>query len=347
MHPTQSLRFLALALAGVGSSVGCAEPLSNDATALAATADSESGAGSITFAVPRRTRVQFATLPAGPINIELELRSSTDLDLQVFDGQTPVVQWPAGVLAGETGAAVEYDGALITYSGYGGDGSGTGNERLHIGGNLASPLTVHVFGYSAGVATVNYEFGQSGVGASCGSRGLPPCAPNLVCKNGDDGAIERDVPGTCQTETWCESEASAASDCEGLVHVAVPGRWGCESFECVWRTDEDAAPPQACSLYGDACAAGSVCDYECPTATNCGINPQGTCRLECTSAVDCDAGQYCTTTGVCRADSTCGTPADCTQPDNDWDSGACIATRRWVPTCEAQSCGFGCAPLEP
>lgn len=195
----------------------------------------EAGAGSFSQYVPHLNTATVGEIPAGKVNVRIDLRSTRDVDVQLFDGSTPIVRWPDGLLNGPTAGTVSYAGMTVAYSGYNGDGTGRGNEYIEVRGRVTRKLTMRAFGYAAGNATVNYQWGV-GAGAACGSLGLPACGTGLVCKNGDDGDIAIDVPGTCHTESWCESEASAPDDCAGLIHIAVPGYWGCDTFQCVYRT---------------------------------------------------------------------------------------------------------------
>jgi Proprotein convertase P-domain len=55
------------------------------------------------------------------------------------------------------------------------------------------------------------------------------CNSDLFCKNVDENGN-----GTCQEEQWCSIETTA-SDCADLIHITVPGNWGCVSNVCSWE----------------------------------------------------------------------------------------------------------------
>lgn len=301
----------------------------------------EQGAGSFEQYVPYHGVATVGTIPANKYNVRIELTSSTDVDIQLFDGSVALVKWPDGMLNGPGEQSLAYHGMNIIWSGYNGDGTGLGHEYIQIDGRVAGNLTMKAYGYAAGYTTVDYEWG-GGTGALCGSHTLPPCGPGLQCKNGDTGHIEVDVPGSCHTPLWCASEHSAGADCDGNLHIMVPGYWGCsDEHTCVWRT----GPALECSMLIDTCADGFRCVWSCPPEGSCGINPHGFCVRECDDSFDCGATQYCTTEGLCRADAACYVPDDCTVEGNEWDSGACIATTTWSATCEDETCGFECLPL--
>jgi|GEM_PF-2834075 hypothetical protein len=126
---------------------------------------SDSGSGSFSQAIAHREVVTIGEIPAGLKNIEIKLNSSVDVDVQLIaaDG-TKVVHWSEGLLRGETATSASYDGVVIHWSGYAGDGSGAGNESIRIEGTTASALTMKAFGYEAGSATVNYSWGNDWTG---------------------------------------------------------------------------------------------------------------------------------------------------------------------------------------
>lgn len=104
-------------------------------------------------------------------------------------------------------------------------------------------------------------------GDTCGgfSASPPPvCQEGLACKPLSD--IARDVPGTCRPELFCLDESSASDYCSNLLHIAVPGAWGCEENTCVWRTQEIiVGENEPCGGYGlpprPVCAKNLVCVF--------------------------------------------------------------------------------------
>ena len=198
----------------------------------------EQGSGEFSQAIPYRSTVVVGDIPVNKVNvfIELEAAGNRDVDVQLIDAVdgTEIVSWPSGLLNGASEDSVFYQGMNITYSGYNGRNGNWGHEDIRIDGRVTRALTMRAYGYQSGTASVSYEWGL-GAGATCGSRGLPPCGPGLMCKDGDHGNISVDVPGECHTEFWCESQASAASDCANVIHIAVPGQWACVDFSCQWQ----------------------------------------------------------------------------------------------------------------
>jgi len=61
-----------------------------------------------------------------------------------------------------------------------------------------------------------------------------PCASDLKCAS-TSNMIGFNVERTCKPLDYCIDESSAANDCADLIHIAVPGVWGCDANRCVWR----------------------------------------------------------------------------------------------------------------
>ncbi len=263
----------------------------------------EKGNGSFTTSLNKDEVETIGDIPANKIDVEIKLDSNQDLDIQLFDGETALVKWPNGLLNGPNTQVLQHNGMKITWSGYNGDGTlaGLGNEYIRIEGRVSSTLTMKAFAFQSGSAEVTYEWGI-GAGAACGSLALPVCADGFTCKNGNDGNIAVDKPGTCHNQFWCESNASVDSDCNGLIHPAVPGSWACEEFTCKWQM---TIPEQTCSLANQACPQGYECQIGCPTGENCGINPPGVCLKTCSLFnQDCPAGTSCQV--GCPSGQNCG-----------------------------------------
>ncbi len=119
----------------------------------------DSGSGSFSQAIEKDATVTVGTIPAGKSNISIALTSPVDVDIQLFDGSTALVQWPDGRLNGADRQTLSYNGLTIVYSGYNGDGTNYGNETITISGTLTSDLTMKAFGYAAGDAEVSYAWG--------------------------------------------------------------------------------------------------------------------------------------------------------------------------------------------
>lgn len=215
----------------------------------------EVGDGTFTQAIPHRATALVGVIPKDKVNVRIDLASSKDVDIQLFDGATALVKWPDGRLNGPREQTLSYGGMMITWSGYNGDGVNKGNEFIRVSGRVTRNLTMKVFGYESGSAQVAYEWGI-GAGQVCG--GSTPCDAGLTCKAGDSG------PRECHTADWCESDASAPADCNGLPHPSVPGSWACEEFVCAWKSiapcssNADCGSTQYCD--GGQCRDDGTCD---------------------------------------------------------------------------------------
>jgi len=285
----------------------------------------EQGSGEFSQAIPYRETVVVGDIPVNKVNVFIELAAEggRDVDVQLVDAVdgTEIVAWPNGLLSGAFEESTEYQGMHITYSGYNGRNGDWGLEDIRIDGRVTRPLTMRAFGYQAGSANVSYEWGL-GAGVACGSRGLPPCGPGLMCKNGDHGNIAVDVPGQCHTEHWCESQASAADDCANVIHIAVPGQWACVDFGCQWQTGLQLAGE------GETCAG--IATIQCAPPLVCkGIqtdvsDPAGTCRSE----------DYCE---VMTVDADCANLVHPAVPGN-WGCDEQVCS--WVADAEVDLVGF-------
>jgi len=128
----------------------------------------DSGSGSFTQAITKDAVVTVGTIPAGKSDIKIQLTSTVDIDIQLFDKDgAKLVHWPDGQLKGPTEESMTHKGVKITWSGYNGDGSGKGNEYIEIEGKTTTDYTMKAFGYEAGTAKVDYSWGkqQGGGGA--------------------------------------------------------------------------------------------------------------------------------------------------------------------------------------
>lgn len=125
-------------------------------------APTANGSGSFQQYIKQRAVVKVGNLVKGLRDVVIQLQSKQDVDIQLIDSsnQQKVVQWPDGLLKGETAGTIQYKGLSINWSGYGGDGTGAGNERIEIVGLLPNDFALSLFGYAAGEATVNYRWGK-------------------------------------------------------------------------------------------------------------------------------------------------------------------------------------------
>jgi len=133
---------------------------------------SSSGGGSGTFQqqILHDAIVMVGEIPKNIEGLSIQLQSDKDVDVQLYDGEdgTPIVKWAyysneAGILYDCCKDSTNYQGMAIEWSGYNGDGTGSGNEYINITGQTTRQLVMKAYGYQAGFATVDYSWsgGQS------------------------------------------------------------------------------------------------------------------------------------------------------------------------------------------
>lgn len=124
------------------------------------------GTGTFNQSIAKDAVTDVGVIPIGVIGLQISLRSTQDIDIQLFDDATniAIVRWPNGLMAGGGTQSINYSAMQIGWSGYNGDGtnSGKGNEWITVN-KVTTPLRMKVFGYSAGVAAVTYQW----TGVSC------------------------------------------------------------------------------------------------------------------------------------------------------------------------------------
>lgn len=236
----------------------------------------EKGDGAFRQYIPYRDTVVVGDIPANKVNVKIELSADygRDVDIQIYDGNVAVVQWPNGLLFGPAEQTTDYQGMTIIYSGYNGIGGNWGHETIEIQGRVTRPLTMKAYGYSSGTADVSYQWGV-GAGERCGGRTNPPlpaCGSGLLCKG---PMLSVDVPGECHSENWCHNDQLAPTQCASLNHPAGPGHWGCHQYVCQWRYG---------GLAGEGEMCGGIAGFQCADGLECkGMDPDiadaaGTCR---------------------------------------------------------------------
>ena len=119
----------------------------------------DSGSGTFTQEIPESDTVDVGVIPSGKQNVKVTLDCETDVDIQIYDGDTAIVMWPNGLLNGQSAQSVEYKGMTVSYSGYNGDGENYGYEYIMVKGEVSADLTMKAFGYKAGAAKVDYYWG--------------------------------------------------------------------------------------------------------------------------------------------------------------------------------------------
>ncbi|CAA6800912.1 MAG: Unknown protein [uncultured Sulfurovum sp.] len=122
---------------------------------------SENGRGHFEQEISHEAISLVGTIPPYIDNLEINLTSETDIDIQLYgeDG-TAIVKWPAGLLNGARVQEIHYHGMHIEWSGYNGLGGEQGHEYIRIYGLTTETLTMKVYGYQAGFADVDYSWGN-------------------------------------------------------------------------------------------------------------------------------------------------------------------------------------------
>lgn len=166
----------------------------------AATNCQSKGSGSFSQSLAQKQITTIGDIPAGKKNIIIKLTAIHDLDIQLYDGQVALIKWPSGKLNGAGRQELNYMGMKIVWSGYNGDGVKLGNEYIHIIGTVSRKLTMKAYGYKAGVATVNYSWGNTFSGGGTGSgTNASPC--NGVCVWGKTCSDYCPPKASCQGTT--------------------------------------------------------------------------------------------------------------------------------------------------
>ena len=145
------------------------------------------GSGSFQQAITQGATVDVGPLPAGLTDVWISLESTRDIDLQLYDGSTAVINWQTGELQSQRFQRKAYGNLKIEYSGYDGEQlAGTlGNEYVRIVGTLTTTLTLKVLGYQSGTANVEYSWGYY-----AGTAGLSGSALKNALHDTIDGHTE-------------------------------------------------------------------------------------------------------------------------------------------------------------
>ena len=119
----------------------------------------DAGDGEFTQHIEKDAVVEVGVIPTGKSNLRIDLTSPEDVDVQLYDGGHPIVQWPDGDLSGAETQTLTYKGMEIEWSGYNGDGENLGHEYITVKGEVTTDLTMKAFGYAEGDAQVKYAWG--------------------------------------------------------------------------------------------------------------------------------------------------------------------------------------------
>ena len=120
------------------------------------------GKGAFNQNIHQHVSTTVGEIPKGISNLSVTLNAANDIDMQLFSASgKAIVSWkPQGLLSGPTQKSISYNGMKIEWSGYEGVNGKKGNEYIKISGNITEALTLKVYGYETGEASVNYHWGE-------------------------------------------------------------------------------------------------------------------------------------------------------------------------------------------
>ena len=126
-----------------------------------------SGSGHFSQDIPNRDIALAGSIPVNIDNLEVNLTSDKDIDIQLYgaDG-TAIIQWPDGLLNGPNVQNIDYHGMYIEWSGYNGVNRQKGHEYIKLTGKTTEEITMKVYGYQAGTAIVDYRWGTPNTGGN-------------------------------------------------------------------------------------------------------------------------------------------------------------------------------------
>ena len=166
---------------------------------------SPSGTGHFTQEITHNDISLVGTIPPNINNLEVNLTSAKDLDIQLYgeDG-TAIIAWPNGLVKGARIQHITYNGMNIEWSGYDGVNNQKGHEYIKITNTTTERLTMKVYGYEAGYAEVNYRWGDGTVIPSPSPSPSPQPAGNYMltawndlgmhCMDGNDFSVFSVLP---------------------------------------------------------------------------------------------------------------------------------------------------------
>lgn len=164
------------------------------------------GSGSFQQQINQNSTVEIGVIPVNKEGVEIKLYSDADVDIQLEDqasGQK-IIQWPDGLLNGDTTQSTSYYGVNIEYSGYNGDGTGVGNEYVKITGATDRALVMKAYGYAAGYADVTYSWTGT-VGCTSGPAASGSGSFNQYINQGETVTIGDLVSGLSNVYISLES----------------------------------------------------------------------------------------------------------------------------------------------
>ena len=118
----------------------------------------DGSSGSFEQQIQEGARLLVGDIPPGLIGLEIRLRCSSDVDIQLDSGSVEVVNWAGSIITESSQVTKIWNNNSITYSGYNGDGTGLGNEFLRFNDITKDTFQIYAYGYVAGSAIVDYSW---------------------------------------------------------------------------------------------------------------------------------------------------------------------------------------------
>jgi hypothetical protein len=139
-------------------------------------------------------RLLVGDIPPGLIGLEIRLRCSSDVDIQLDSGSVEVVNWAGSIITESSEVTKTWSNNSITYSGYNGDGTGLGNEFLRFNDITRNSFQMYAYGYVAGFATVDYSWTGH---ADCTGEGDTPSGTGSFIQRITEGSVTTiaELPG--------------------------------------------------------------------------------------------------------------------------------------------------------
>jgi len=272
----------------------------------------QTGTGHFNQNVLKDKITKVGTIPAGINNFEVNLTSSADLDIQLFgEGNVPLISWnPIGLLTGPGVQTLEYNGMTIEWSGYNGVNGQKGHEYIKVLNATTEAITMKVFGYEEGQASVDYSWGVKDNNTCTSDR---DCDTG-VCNTTTNICAERNVCGNSKKELAESCDDGNTIDDDGCTNCKLDiGTTGCQTdTDCdngVCDTTERSSICEEKNVVGNGkVEAGESCD-DGNTRNGDGCSSNG--KIEsgysgCTNNANCESGLCHTATSICKEKNVVG-----------------------------------------
>jgi hypothetical protein len=131
-------------------------------------------------------RAFVGDIPPGLTGLLIQLRSNSDIDLQLSSGSNDIINWKTGIINESHTTSRTWNNDSITYSGYSGDGSGAGNEYIQFDDSTDSHYNIYAYGYTSGSAIVNFTWNGND---DCIGEVFPPEGKGAFSQSFDAGQV--------------------------------------------------------------------------------------------------------------------------------------------------------------